>query len=222
MDMQDRQYIGVLVNEEGRDNVFINKGSYIQYRVKSLLLPQDSPEFVSGFINSFEDDYAISDDEYSTEESRILNFEKEVEDKLFIYSYKINEGGHANMISRKTNLVSKPPKFDISTNYYAIPVFCSKNNRDVLEWINDRNWKLFREYENKDEFINFLKDKKSVGSTYGYYMDAFIPSFVVWMDEDGTMYAIGHILDYRQNTQGGIIFDCEKIGSIDISNYNEY
>ena len=135
---------------------------------------------------------------------------------------RMDDAEYANMISRKTNLVSKPPKFDISTNYYAIPVFCSKNNRDVLEWINDRNWKLFREYENKDEFINFLKDKKSVGSTYGYYMDAFIPSFVVWMDEDGTMYAIGHILDYRQNTQGGIIFDCEKIGSIDISNYNEY
>ena len=31
------------------------------------------------------------------------------------------------------------------------------------------------------------------------------------MDDDGSMYAIGHILDYRQNMQGGIIFDCEKV-----------
>lgn len=46
MDMQDREYIGILADEDeadGRDNVFINKGSYIQYRVKSLLLPQESP-----------------------------------------------------------------------------------------------------------------------------------------------------------------------------------
>ena len=54
MDMQDREYIGILADEDeadGRDNVFINKGSYIQYRVKSLLLPQESPTFVSGFIS---------------------------------------------------------------------------------------------------------------------------------------------------------------------------
>ena len=157
MDMQDREYIGILADEDeadGRDNVFINKGSYIQYRVKSLLLPQESPTFVSGFISSFEDDYAVNDDEYSTDESRIANFKQEVEDKLFIYSYKVNEGGRANMLSRKTNLVSKPPKFESNTKYYAIPVFCSKDNKEVIEWANDRNWKLFREYENKEEFID--------------------------------------------------------------------
>ena len=225
MDMQDREYIGILADEDeadGRDNVFINKGSYIQYRVKSLLLPQESPTFVSGFISSFEDDYAISDDEYSSEESRIANFKQEVEDKLFIYSYKVNEGGHANMLSRKTNLVSKPPKFENNTKYYAVPVFCSKNNKEVSEWASDRNWKLFREYENKEEFIETLKNKKSVGSTYGYYTDAFIPSFVIWMEDNGAMYAIGHILDCRQNTQGGIIFECEKIAITNIDDYNEY
>lgn len=89
-----------------------------------------------------------------------FKFKEEVGDKLFIYSYKVNEGGHANMLSRKTNLVSRPPKFEDNTNYYAIPVFCSKNNRDVLEWANDKNWKLFRDYENKEEFIDFLKIKK--------------------------------------------------------------
>ena len=92
MDIQDREYIGVLAGEDeadGRENVFINTGLYIQYRVKSLLLPQESPKFVSGFINSFEDDYAVNDDEYSTDESRIENFKQEVKDKLFIYSYKV-------------------------------------------------------------------------------------------------------------------------------------
>lgn len=224
MNMQDREYIGVLADEEeadGKDNVFINKGSYIQYRVKSLLLPE-SPMFVSGFISSFEDEYTVNDDEYSSEESRIDNFKMEVKDKLFIYSYKINDGGHANMLSSKTNLVSKPPKFENNTQYYAIPVFCSKNNEEVIEWENDKNWRLFRDYENKEEFIESLKNKKSVGSTYGYYIDAFTPSFVIWMEENGDMYAIGHVLDNRQNTEGGIIFDCEKIGTVNINDYNEY
>lgn len=88
MDMQDRQYIGNLASNEeadGRNNVFINKGSYIQYRVKSLLLPQESPNFVYGFISSFEDDFEIIDDEYSSENERIENFKETVEDKLFIY-----------------------------------------------------------------------------------------------------------------------------------------
>ena len=87
MDMQDRQYIGILASDEesdGRHNVFINKGSYIQYKVKSLLLPQESPNFVSGFINSFEDDSEIGDDEYSAENERIENFREAVKDKLFI------------------------------------------------------------------------------------------------------------------------------------------
>ena len=100
MDIQDRQYIGILASVDesyGRDNVFINKGSYIQYRVKSLLLPQESPNFLSGFISSFEDDSEINDDEYSSEEERINNFEETVKDKLFVYSYRVNEEGHANL-----------------------------------------------------------------------------------------------------------------------------
>lgn len=225
MNMQSREYIGVLADEneaDGRNNVFINKGEHIQYRVKSLLLPSKSPTFVSGFISSFEDDYAINDDEYSSDESRIENFKAEVKNKLFIYSYKINEGGHANMLSRKANLVNKPPKFENNTKYYAIPVFCSRYNKDILEWVNDRNCKLFRDYTNKEEFIKLLRDKKSVGSIYGYDTDAFIPSFIVWMEEDGSMHAIGHTSDCKENAQGGIIFDCEKIGMIDISNYDEY
>jgi hypothetical protein len=87
MDIQDRQYIGILANDEDADRraiVFINKGSYIQYKVKSLLLPQESPNFVSGFISSFEDDSEINDDEYLSEDERIVNFKEAVEDKLFI------------------------------------------------------------------------------------------------------------------------------------------
>lgn len=225
MDMQDRQYIGILASEEepdGKDNVFINRGSYIQYRVKSLLLPQESPNFVSGFINSFEDDSEIGDDEYSAEDERIENFREAVKDKLFIYSYKVNDGGHANLLSRKTNLVKKPLRFSDNTYFYAIPVFSSKYNEVTREWEEEKNWRLFREYETKEEFIEFLKNKKSVGSTYGYYTDAFMPSFVIWMDEKGDMYAIGHIIDNRQNAKGGLIFESDKIAVVNINEYEEY
>ena len=88
MEIQDRQYIGILASvdeADGRDNIFINKGSYIQYRVKSLLLPQESPNFMFGFISSFEDDSEIGDDEYLSEEERINNFEEVVKDKLVIH-----------------------------------------------------------------------------------------------------------------------------------------
>ena len=225
MDMQDRQYIGILASDEesdGRHNVFINKGSYIQYKVKSLLLPQESPNFVSGFINSFEDDSEIGDDEYSAENERIENFREAVKDKLFIYSYKVNEGGHANLLSRKTNLVQKPLRFSDNTYFYAIPVFCSKYNEVTCEWAEEKDWRLFREYETKEEFIDFLKNKKGVGSTYGYYTDAFMPSFVIWMDEKGDMYAIGHIIDNRQNAKGGLIFESDKIAVVNINEYEEY
>lgn len=227
MDMQDRQYIGILADNEQsarRENVFINKGSYIQYRVKSLLLPQEkeSPNFVYGFISSLEDDMAFNDDEYSSEDDRIENFRETVKDKLFVYSYKVTEGGHANLLSRKANLVKKPLKFTDDTYFYAIPVFSAKDNEISCEWESEKGWKLFREYANKEEFIAFLRSKKNVGSIYGYYMDAFTPSFVIWMDNDGMMYAIGHILDNRQNIKGGMIFECDKISCVDINEYSEY
>lgn len=225
MEIQDRQYIGILASDEevdGRNNVFINKGSYIQYRVKSLLLPQESANFASGFISSFEDDLEINDDEYSTEEERVENFKNAVKDQLFIYSYKVNDAGHANLSARKTNMVKKPLKFSDETFFYAIPVFCSKNNDLLCEWEEEKSWRLFREYNDKQEFIEYLRSKKSVGSTYGYYTDAFVPSFVIWMDNDGSMYAIGHIIDNRENTKGGLIFECDKIVEVDINKYNEY
>lgn len=225
MDIQDRQYIGILASVDesyGRDNVFINKGSYIQYRVKSLLLPQESPNFLSGFISSFEDDSEINDDEYSSEEERINNFEETEKDKLFVYSYRVNEEGHANLGNRKTSLVKRPEKITRDTYFYAVPVFCSKNNDTSREWELERKWSLFREYENKEEFIEFLKNKKPVGSTYGYYPDAFTPSFVIWLDDDGTMYAIGHVIDNRHNTQGGLIIECDKIAIVNIDEFDEF
>lgn len=119
-------------------------------------------------------------------------------------------------------MVKKPLKFTNHTYFYAIPVFCSKDNEFSREWELEKSWKLFREYKNKEEFINCLKNKSSVGSTFGYYPDAFIPSFVIWMDDEGVMSAIGHIIDNRQNTMGGLIFECDKIACADIGEYSEY
>ncbi len=225
MGIQDRQYIGILASvdeADGRDNVFINKGSYIQYRVKSLLLPQESPNFMSGFISSFEDDSEIDDDEYALEEERIKNFENVVKDKLFIYSYRVNEEGHVSLANRKTSLIKRPEKVTCDTYFYAVPVFCSKNNDTSHEWELERKWGLFREYESKEDFIEFLKNKKQVGRIYGYYPDAFKPSFVIWLDDDGTMYAIGHIIDNRHNMQQGLVIECNRIVIAKINEFDEF
>lgn len=225
MDIQDRQYIGILANNDeagGRDTVFINKGSYIQYRVKSLLLPQESPNFMTGFISSFEDDSEINDDEYSSEEERINNFEEAVKDKLFVYSYRVNGEGHANLGNGKTNLVKRPEKVTRDTYFYAVPVFSSKNNDTSCEWELERKWSLFREYDSKEDFVEFLKNKKPVGRTYGYYPDAFTPSFVIWLDDNGSMYAIGHVIDNRYNMQGGLIIECDNIAIANIDEFDEF
>lgn len=225
MGIQDRQYIGILASRDeadGRDNIFINKGYYIQYRVKSLLLPQESPNFMSGFISSFEDDSEIGDDEYALDEERIRNFEEAVKDKLFIYSYRVDEEGHVNLANRKTSLIKRPKKVTGDTYFYAVPVFCSKNNDTSHEWELERKWSLFREYESKEEFIEFLKNKKSVGSMYGYYPDAFTPSFVIWLDDNGTMYAIGHVIENRHNMQGGLVIECDRIVIANINEFDEY
>ena len=49
-----------------------------------------------------------------------MNFKAAVKDKLFVYSYKINENGYANMMSRKTNLVSRPSKYEEGMYFYAV------------------------------------------------------------------------------------------------------
>lgn len=223
MENYKRQYIGIIAGEQDTDrNIFINAQYALQYRVKSLLLPQENVSLFSGYISSLEDDFMINDSEYADFDERINNFREVVEDKLFIFSYRVNELGFASISSRKANLVQRPPKFTEDTLYYAIPVFSSYNNKSVQEWEKEKNWRLFREYYSMGEFKEYIKDKKSVGRIFGYSSDHFTPSFVFWLEEDGDIHAIGHIAACRENTRGGCIFESDHIIDINVTKYEDY
>lgn len=224
MNSLDKQYIGVLAEDgeaDGKQNVFLNRGSYVQYMVKSLQLPPESFTFLTGYMDSFEDDCGISDDEYLPEEIRIENFRNNVENKLFIFSYRFGNSNEFPKLS-KVYLVDKPGSFDRNTSFYAVPVFASANDIMIKEWEDENRWKLYRDYNTLEEFIDFIKYKKSMGSIYGYSAEEFSPSFVIWKGEDDKLFAIGNIIASRYNTLGGLILESEEIFKIDISDYIKF
>ena len=74
-----------------------------------------------------------------------------------------------------------------------------------------------------DEVNGYVKsDSLAFGTDAVRRADQVCPVVEKPMEDNGAMYAIGHILDCRQNTQGGIIFECEKIAITNIDDYNEY
>lgn len=225
MEAQYRQYIGKLADSsegDNRYNIFINKSDAIQYRVSPLILPEEQGD-VFGFMNSFADEIELAEDENTLEDHREDEFYNHVYNKLFIYCKKKDDNGYVNMVAGKTNLVNKPPKFEEDTKFYVIPTFCSKNNQDVVLWQEEKNWKLFREYRDKEEFIEFLRRKESVGSLYGYDEYAFTPSFVIWIEEDGRAYAIGNIIAHKHSDlQSKNVFECNKIACVDITEYGDH
>lgn len=211
MNLYDRQYIGTLIDSgevSGKDRIFINQRSYIQYWIKSLLLPLEATGYISGYISSIDEDCEISDEESKSDEERMKWFESQVEGKFFIFSYRIREDGFANII--KASLIEPPKSLSRATMFYAIPVFSNAQNEIVREWEEERGWKLFREYKSREEFIQAVKNKKALGRVYGYYAEAFAPSFAIWLEEDGTLTAIGTITKNYYNSLGSLILESES------------
>jgi hypothetical protein len=225
MGLVDRQYIGVLADSgeaNGKENVFLNKGLYIQYMVKSLLLPEEAEKFYTGYINSFEYDDEVTDDEYLDEYLRIENFRNAVKDKLFLFSCRPSTSlGEFQKIG-KVNLIDKPVGFNNGTDFYTVPTFANADDEMIREWEDEKRWRLYREYNSLESFIEYIKSKKPVGSAYGYDASLFSPSFVIWKDTTGNLYAIGGITGVRYNTLGGIILDSDKIFKIDLTDYIKF
>lgn len=57
---------------------------------------------------------------------------------------------------------------------------------------------------------------------YGYDLDSFKPSFVVWKDTEGKLYAIGGITDITYDSLGGIILEGSDIFKVNISDYIKF
>lgn len=219
----DRQYIGVLTEsqESGKDNIFINNNNAIQYRIRSLLLPTEDDIYVSGYMSNFEDPDVVDDDEYAVdEEDRIQHFYQQVEEKLFVYTYRVKSEGYQNILN--TNLVARPEAFDSQTMFYALPVFAAGTDKDISDWEVSYNWHLYHDYSSKEEFINCIRNKKPLGSVYGYDVDAFAPSFVIWRETGGNLLAVGNIVSSTENTLHSVILECDSIFTIDLSDYIKY
>jgi hypothetical protein len=221
MKARDRQYIGVIATRDDvgqdREPVFINRTNQIQYQVKSLTLPQQGVKTAIGYLSSFGSENDIDDDLYSSEQDRVDNFIESVKDKVFIYSFQLQDEGSARLVNGRANLLPKPSAFDDNDNFYPIPVFGRKTD-EIQEWEDRNSFRLFRTCRSIDDFVKTINEKRSLGATYGYDADVFTPSFVVWY-ENGKFYAVGHVTNNFEASTGGLIVECDKIIKIEINEY---
>ena len=221
MNKNYREYIGRLAryDQSGRSSIFINRMYIIQYNVKTLLLPDAATSFVTGFGNLLPD---FSDDIYAEEDARIDNFEAFMENQLFIFKVQTkNVNGMEVRSMTDVHLVPVPKSFDQSTEFYAVPVFCSKNDEEVRDWEYNKSWNLYRNYDTRAEFLADIKVGEQLGSLYGYDIESSAPAFVLWRDADGKLFAVGSIESAETDPVGACVLQGKYLFTIDMSEYIE-
>ena len=221
MNKNYREYIGRLAryDQSGRSSIFINRMNIIQYNVKTLLLPDAATSFVTGFGNLLPD---FSDDIYAGDDARIDNFEAFMENQLFIFKVQTkNVNGMEVRSMTDVHLVPVPKSFDQSTEFYAVPVFCSKNDEEVRDWEYNKSWNLYRNYDTRAEFLADIKVGEQLGSLYGYDIESSAPAFVLWRDADGKLFAVGSIESAETDPVGACVLQGKYLFTIDMSEYIE-
>ena len=221
MNKNYREYIGRLAryDQSGRSSIFINRMNIIQYNVKTLLLPDAATSFVTGFGNLLPD---FSDDIYAGDDARIDNFEAFMENQLFIFKVQTkNVNGMEVRSMTDVHLVPVPKSFDQSTEFYAVPVFCSKNDEEVRDWEYNKSWNLYRNYDTRAEFLADIKVGEQLGSLYGYDIESSAPAFVLWRDADGKLFAAGSIENAETDPVGACVLQGKHLFTIDMSEYIE-
>lgn len=221
MNKTDIQYIGRLVNEgelEGNQRpVFVNRSRCIQFRIKSLTLPDTDDLTVFGFNNIIMDDI-YEDDEYAEQDERIQKFYDYCRGSLFIFTYKVKDE-FRNIIKART--VPVPSGYNDRMEFYPVPVFANKDDQDIKAWEVEKRWNLFRDFSTIDEFTDSIRSGRSVGSVYGYDIDSAAPSFAVWREKDGRLFAVGNISSTRVDPSGSYVLCGGDIFVEDISEYME-
>ena len=221
MNKNYREYIGRLAryDQSGRSSIFINRMNIIQYNVKTLLLPDAATSFVTGFGNLLPD---FSDDIYAGDDARIDNFEAFMENQLFIFKVQTkNVNGMEVRSMTDVHLVPVPKSFDQSTEFYAVPVFCSKNDEEVRDWEYNKSWNLYRNYDTRAEFLADIKVGEQLGSLYGYDIESSAPAFVLWREPDGRLFAVGSIESAETDPVGACVLQGKYLFTIDMSEYIE-
>lgn len=226
MNGYDNQYIGVFATAEDlkdsifKDNIFINKENSIQYIVKSLSLPALPQECFAGYMSSFDEECEVDDDLYLNDEERIARFIEQMKDRLFVFTYKVKDMKYYNIVNAK--LVPRPQAVDKNTMFISIPVFSSSEDEAVKSWGIETSRKLYRDYACFDEFIEKIRNSKSLGIVGCYELPSTAPSFVIWKGNQGELLAIGQINECRLDSLGGIILESKNLFSIDLSDYQNF
>ena len=216
-----RQILGNLADvepENFRDNVFINRSGAIQYLLKPLTTPAEEVESFAGYISSLEENY-VDNDIYT--ENRINNFKDEVKDELFVFTYRENDESEYQKIL-KAYLVPKPQIFDNEAKFIQIPVFASKNDELVSEWAEAKSWKLYREYNNINEFLIYVLENRPLGSIYGFDAEYHMPEFILWKDADSHIYALGQIDNMEYDEVGSLVINSSNLSKEDINEFLKY
>lgn len=220
---KDRQAVGILnCDSNGKPNVFINRNSAIQYMLKALIIPATNSGFFTGYMSSFENNIIIEDYDNLEDDERINNFIDMANGKLFIFSYHSYYKNYEPEYPKLYNvsLVQAPALFTTDTYFYSVPVFAATSDEMTSEWEEEHKWNLYREYNNLEEFTQFIISKKSLGRIYGYSAYEFCPSFVVWKDNEGNLSAVGNIINNYYTAYGGLhISNEENLRMMDIGSY---
>ena len=223
MKAEERQMIGIIASEDdlgGKRSVFINSNSAIQYSVKSLMANSNSHDVYTGYMSSFEEDVDF-DDDYLPNDEREMKFLENVENKLFVFSYRQSENDFYKM--NKVNVVDKPIGFNSEDcRFYSVPVFSSSDDEMVTDWESYKHWNLFRDYKSLDKFYETVRDKRPVGSIYGFNAEIESPSFIIWKDNNERLFAIGKINEMHYNSLIGLILEGNNLYKIDISDYVKF
>ena len=223
MKAEERQMIGIIASEDdlgGKRSVFINSNSAIQYSVKSLMANSNSHDVYTGYMSSFEEDVDF-DDDYLPNDEREMKFLENVENKLFVFSYRQSENDFYKM--NKVNVVDKPIGFNSEDcRFYSVPVFSSSDDEMVTDWESYKHWNLFRDYKSLDKFYETVRDKRPVGSIYGFNAEIESPSFIIWKVNNERLFAIGKINEMHYNSLRGLILEGNNLYKIDISDYVKF
>jgi len=219
----ERHVLGMIAYNDstGRGSVFINSNSAIQYMVRPLMYPRDDYENLTGYISSFEEEIDFRDQQYLDDERRIENFLEWINDWLMMFVYRENEGLEYAK-AKRICLVPKPSSVTENSQFCAIPVFSPAEDEITKEWSDAKRFQLWRDYSTLDDFKENIRRKQSVGSIYGYDLDEFRPSFVIWRDAEGKLFAIGGFTDIEYNDLGGIMIEGDDIVKIDMNEYLNY
>lgn len=225
--IQSIELIGILATDEEVSNetgqragksVYINSNNQslhyhikIISRIQGLNTYNTSNDLFMGYLSCIKG-YEDKDNMNEEDSTRVKNFKDFFENFIFIFNYeRPSPGGKFCKISRAT-VIKKKDLLNRKELYVATPLFTPASV--VENWETANRIKLNRSYNNYEEFLSYIKEKKKLGKVIGYNIKESIPFFVIWQDDEKTV-AIGP-LKINTSTPDGYNLEYDKISEFNL------